>query len=593
MNTPRRSQSSIFQRTERSQAMPSRQPAEVIVLDDDDHEEENGDDSDGSRSVSPETMQIIETLDFPDGHDIIDSAENHLGETLEANDTVECDNGQAFLRIVFVTRDAAGRVFLTGTRLVRNGAVNRKMSMNGHEIYSYLPRGKNEVCAMLTIKAGTSATFESSFVTRSLTGIGKKRVLVFTNHIFDKHTSGWRSDGVNYNGDTALIEATAQLTCRWKFVEEVDVRNKKVVSYQLRQLGWDECDLGNAIAEVLKFRAFCESRSSQPGLSASNGTASRAHRTPQRLRTYGDICAGGGGMARGAALAGLDAKFLLDNNEDACDSLRLNFGNDSVREMDFRDLNTVDAVDDLRVDILHVSFECKPFSFLNRGQNEERDSERIWANLAFEDILARCKPKIVTLEQVNAVTQRYDGQYFRAQVQALTTAGYSLRWGKRNLAEHGVAQARPRLIVIASCAGHLLPDWPAATHGPGLKPWVTVQDALAQIPRAPQGLMAHSIRRDLPSYNPATQLRGCITSSGGTGNLHPSGRRTFNLRELAVLQSFPPDHEFFGGVSSIREQIGNAVPPIFAKALFENIIKCMEAMDMSVERYRPTVIELD
>jgi hypothetical protein len=61
--------------------------------------------------------------------------------------------------------------------------------------------------------------------------------------------------------------------------------------------------------------------------------------------------------------------------------------------------------------------------------------------------------------------------------------------------------------------------------------------------------------------------------------LHPSGKRDFTNRELARLQSFPDNHVFYGVKGSVRKQIGNAVPPIFARKLYETIIATLRATD--------------
>ncbi len=48
---------------------------------------------------------------------------------------------------------------------------------------------------------------------------------------------------------------------------------------------------------------------------------------------------------------------------------------------------------------------------------------------------------------------------------------------------------------------------------------------------------------------------------------HPNGLRRMSGRELATVQGFPIDYEFKGPLSSVYRQIGNAVPPPFAKAI--------------------------
>lgn len=81
-------------------------------------------------------------------------------------------------------------------------------------------------------------------------------------------------------------------------------------------------------------------------------------------------------------------------------------------------------------------------------------------------------------------------------------------------------------------------------------------------------------------------LRACITTSGGDGDLHPSGKRSFNLQELAQMGGFPARHKFVGNKTSIRRQIGNAVPATAATAFFEEVVKSVQQFDQEIAERR-------
>ena len=55
--------------------------------------------------------------------------------------------------------------------------------------------------------------------------------------------------------------------------------------------------------------------------------------------------------------------------------------------------------------------------------------------------------------------------------------------------------------------------------------------------------------------------------------IHPYENRGLSLREAARLQSFPDHVIFEGPLSYKQQQIGNAVPPLLAKAIFQEIVK--------------------
>ena len=67
-----------------------------------------------------------------------------------------------------------------------------------------------------------------------------------------------------------------------------------------------------------------------------------------------------------------------------------------------------------------------------------------------------------------------------------------------------------------------------------------------------------------------------IKENHGGVNIHPILNRVLTPRELAALQSFPDDFIFKGSKKWQLVQIGNAVPPLLAKAIGLSIRKSYE-----------------
>ncbi|MHA2162393.1 MAG: DNA (cytosine-5-)-methyltransferase [Candidatus Thorarchaeota archaeon] len=71
------------------------------------------------------------------------------------------------------------------------------------------------------------------------------------------------------------------------------------------------------------------------------------------------------------------------------------------------------------------------------------------------------------------------------------------------------------------------------------------------------------LRTDLPSYT----INTYFNRPGNGTFIHPYQNRLISHREASRLQSFPDSFRFLGSNSSIYRQIGNAVPPLMARAL--------------------------
>ena len=309
--------------------------------------------------------------------------------------------------------------------------------------------------------------------------------------------------------------------------------------------------------------------------------------------TIADAFCGGGGVSEGAGQAGFAVVVSFDHkgkkivthqlNFPDCNSIRCSVNEFIERFKDRR----------LQVDVLHLSPPCQPYSAANTRPNEAKNDQNQAPLFACADVIRSLRPRIVTIEETPGILKRHP-EWFNALVQQLSELGFSLRWATLRCADFGVPQKRERLIIIAAAPGEDLPSFPKPTHEVGT---VTIQTVLDAV-RAEPGLTHHDTRthsrwaRKEP-YD-ARCLANTITCGGGE-NYHPSGLRPFTMRELACLQTFPTSYEFPDfGLTELREQIGNAVPPLMMKAILESIKQSLLQSDEGrVMRLRgPEVIDL-
>ncbi|KAK3650125.1 hypothetical protein LTR56_006400 [Elasticomyces elasticus] len=556
-------------------------PQSIDLTDDDDDDERQI-----QRDLTTGELADYERLTRPAGYVECDFASSPICGRITQGCRIERKDGD-FLLVKYVMQAPTGEKYLQGILMQRNHRIMRKLG-RAHWLHAVLPLQKNELCMVLKTSENSlgCSLDDSCLVTMPVSDAVSIRDVIISNYDFPSFS--YLEHGLSvYTHTREVIEEEANLVCRWKYTEEVNIKAKKATAFQLAPLDEAECDPQRGLPNVLRFRKF-------RGVESEH----KYDTTGRKVYISADLFSGGGGTVTGMVKAGLDVKYVLDNMPQACQTLQMNWPNVVVIKMDITDF--IKAIADAHtggdiVDVLHVSFPCQAHSYRNKGTNEERDAIGVALGYSLKNILEKIKPRVVTVEQTNGILTKNEGQHFRPLLQALTTTGYAVRWGVLNLAKYGNPQQRKRLIVVGSCSGELLPPYPEPTHGPGQQlPFTTINDWIS-------GLTKRSIRdkmgdganlRNESPYDGRMQLKGLVTGDGGTSNLHPNGCRTFALRELARLQTFPMNYKFAGGITAIKMQIGNAVPPVFARALFKEIAKSLERSDAEMAAWEPEEIDL-
>ena len=280
-----------------------------------------------------------------------------------------------------------------------------------------------------------------------------------------------------------------------------------------------------------------------------------------------DLFAGCGGLALGFEAHGF-ATIGFEKDKDCCATYRKNLSGACEQ---------VTLTPDTLLPSARVIIggpPCQPFS-VNGHQLGLEDSRDGFP--AFISAVARLQPDIWFFENVRGML--YGNRwYFDEITSALSELGYVVEYQLLNAVDYGVPQNRERVIVVGHRGSFSFPK--------PLPRRITVAEALGEmLVSVPQGskFLTPSMNdyvgryekasacitpRDLHPDAPARTLT-CRNLAGATGDMHriklPDGRRRrLNAREAARLQTFPDWFEFEGGETSVFNQIGNAVAPLFA-----------------------------
>ena len=153
---------------------------------------------------------------------------------------------------------------------------------------------------------------------------------------------------------------------------------------------------------------------------------------------------------------------------------------------------------------------CQAFSVYNhqRGMHDKR------SGLFYEylRIVEGLMPKWVVMENVTVITSAGDGQAVDRIHSGLANLGYRVETRILRAEEYGVPQERRRIIFLGNRLG--LPiRWPEPIHGPNLKPFVNVWDAIGDLPPLSNGEKpAHPLPyRTAPTSAYQAYLRGNLT----------------------------------------------------------------------------------
>ncbi|MBO0145425.1 DNA cytosine methyltransferase [Agrobacterium sp. Ap1] len=337
-----------------------------------------------------------------------------------------------------------------------------------------------------------------------------------------------------------------------------------------------------------------------------------------------DLFCGAGGLSFGLQSAGVRVKAGLDLDGKCAFPFTANMPGAKFIE---KDLSTT-HVDEFKglfssksVKLLAGCAPCQPFSTLRNGS--DRKTSKKWPLLnEFARVVEELQPDLVTMENVPVLRSE---TIFEDFVSLLRAQSYHVQWRIVDAADYGVPQRRKRLVLLASKYGPIRLLSPEEL---GLEQ-TTIRQAISDLPpikageqsssdpmhkaRAITPLNLERIRasrpggtwKDWPEHlrlachkkesgatfrsvygrlewdKPASTIT-TQSHNFGTGRFgHPDQDRPLSLRELAILQSFPPEYQFVENPNQVEftplgRLIGNAVPVKLGFAIGLSIVRHLE-----------------
>ncbi|MBV7432863.1 DNA cytosine methyltransferase [Dermabacteraceae bacterium TAE3-ERU5] len=303
-----------------------------------------------------------------------------------------------------------------------------------------------------------------------------------------------------------------------------------------------------------------------------------------------ELCAGGGGQALGIEQAGFKHIAAIEIDHWACQTLRINRNHENLPiearwNVVEQDLNTVNGRDYKGVSLIAGGVPCPPFSIAGKqlGPNDDRD---LFPKAL--EIVRDAEPEAVMLENVKGLSQPRFKNYRAHVIATLESMGYRTSWKLINASDFGLAQLRPRFILVA-----LKPEamsrfrWPTPTGtrtsvGEALLPlmeqngWPHAREWAQRAQGIGPTLVGGSKKHGGPDLGPTRareawrklHVKGSsIAEEAPSRNAPRDEMPRLTVQMGAKLQGFPQDWEFAGGKTAAWRQVGNAFPPPVAKAI--------------------------
>jgi len=345
-----------------------------------------------------------------------------------------------------------------------------------------------------------------------------------------------------------------------------------------------------------------------------------------------DLFCGAGGFSLGFEMAGFETKLAIDKWDPAINTFNHNRKDKVGQSIDIYDYDN-DKIkkfnDEHDIDGIIGGPPCQGFSMVGTRDEEDDRNNLYLQYVRFVDVI---KPKFFILENVKGLLTLKDGFFKEDIIERFTDLGYNVNFRMLIASDYGVAQNRERVFFVglrkdlfgdkffefpegspsnAVSTSEALSDLPSLDNGEDPETYKTEpQNAYQKLMRKNSDKITnndvtrhteqtkHVISlvpdggniRDLPeeyysirNYSTAFKRMNSKKPSttidcGHRNYFHYEENRVPTVRESARIQSFPDDYFFTDSKTSQYTQVGNAVPPLLAKAIAVEIRKMLDGL---------------
>lgn len=343
-------------------------------------------------------------------------------------------------------------------------------------------------------------------------------------------------------------------------------------------------------------------------------------KTHTKSFTFIDLFSGCGGLSHGLEMAGHKCLLGVDANKEAIASFAANHHDANVYLGDIKKLSEkklIELLNGEKIDMVVGGPPCQGFSTVGRGEVGDIRNQLF---KEFVRIVRITQPKVILFENVTGLVAKKNEKILRQIFLHFEKLGYNMDARVLSAEEFGVPEKRRRTIIMGVKDGECL--FPVATHGTRATQKIrTVAEAFKNLKSSSGKIYNHDIKmaqlkkledRERLKFIPAgrgiryendekeflpkklwygvnwktlrekrfrqTRLQRLPLKepsptilTARTSYYHPVEPRYLTPREAAACQSFPNDFIFHGSQTAQFRQIGNAVPPLLARALGESV----------------------